>query len=635
MIPFLFGLKQKVLSVGAFFIAIINSITFAWPALGFACLIIWLFSTGYLLGSRWHPNGTRYEQTFIGSLMLLSATSIFGSVAYYAGSIPKSILVLLLGGLTLICIFVAREAKAPPSATKSIPRSLTLVIATMVCLAAWWIACFDVAILESIRSPWLVLNPFTISALGLAAAFMSAMILRGSRKAALPLFIFVLLSALGLAAAIYPLGYGFDPFIHRATVEHIAQFGTITPKPLYYIGEYILELCGALIFSLPLKVFDAWLVPVLSSILLTGSAWIGFGKEQRTGILALLFVPLSAFISTTPQSLAYVLTASLLFLSLPLLRKEKTPIPLSILWMLAVAAISTHPLAGIPAFIYTTLVSVCVSNIARHLRILLSTLIALIGSVALPFIFAIQAQISGLAMSFSPEGLWDISRVDLTSFFDNRYSTWLDGMYLFIENQLWILLLFATISVVLMRRMRNNHLPLLAALMWFVNFWFLSTTLEFSFLIEYERANYADRLLVMTMIFLLPTLGMLIAEIIRRLEHQPAIHGRVSSFSSLSVFVPMFMEPILATTITRARRGLMSVRTIFPPSTRFMRREMVRISSSLRTRRSPQRHLRHLDLKRITTAIFSIIPSQPVESSITTTSRWLKKNPHARPCWKQ
>jgi hypothetical protein len=40
-----------------------------------------------------------------------------------------------------------------------------------------------------------------------------------------------------------------------------------------------------------------------------------------------------------------------------------------------------------------------------------------------------------------------------------------------------------------------------------MNFWLLSTTLNFSFLIEYERQDYAERLLVLACLFLLPYLG--------------------------------------------------------------------------------------------------------------------------------
>ena len=49
-----------------------------------------------------------------------------------------------------------------------------------------------------------------------------------------------LLLTFSVANIIFPLGFGFDPFIHQATEKHILDFGFILPKKLYYIGQYVL-----------------------------------------------------------------------------------------------------------------------------------------------------------------------------------------------------------------------------------------------------------------------------------------------------------------------------------------------------------------------------------------------------------
>ena len=46
------------------------------------------------------------------------------------------------------------------------------------------------------------------------------------------------LLSFSVAAIVYKIGYGFDPFIHQATMELIDKKGVVTPKPFYYLGEY-------------------------------------------------------------------------------------------------------------------------------------------------------------------------------------------------------------------------------------------------------------------------------------------------------------------------------------------------------------------------------------------------------------
>jgi hypothetical protein len=60
--------------------------------------------------------------------------------------------------------------------------------------------------------------------------------------------------------------------------------------------------------------------------------------------------------------------------------------------------------------------------------------------------------------------------------------------------------------------------------------------MEFSFLIEYERANYALRMLTLTMIFLLPHVGFAFAAIEKKLSQKPKI-----LFSSFAVLLSLLV----------------------------------------------------------------------------------------------
>ena len=73
-----------------------------------------------------------------------------------------------------------------------------------------------------------------------------------------------------VAAIIYPLGFGFDGFIHRATEVWIQNNGFITPKQPYYIGQYSLIVWLSNLTAIPIFYLDVYLVPILSALILPG-----------------------------------------------------------------------------------------------------------------------------------------------------------------------------------------------------------------------------------------------------------------------------------------------------------------------------------------------------------------------------
>lgn len=392
----------------------------------------------------------------------------------------------------------------------SLHRSLVLpIIGIVLCLVGWWQAILPLAITDSIRSPWLVVPTGILIAIALAGSLAYAI----STKATwTPIVIAaILFSAVSIAMVVYPLGFGFDPFLHRATVAHIVEHGSITPKPLYYIGAYALEFGGTILFGWPLTLLDHLLLPLAGSLLLTASMWIGLTrmmKQSRTpGILAIFFFPLAALTVTTPQSLAYVITASLLFFSI-----ARRSLPL--LSLLAVFTLLIHPLAGIPAVLYTGILFLQTIQNIRVKKVLTTAAIALF-SLAIPAVFLMQAVIGNLPIRFNPSGL-TLESLHLSVFFRNGFHPFFDGLYLIINNTWWILFLLALWGW--HRQMRasedrlNDSLPILAAIACFASF-LLMHTLSFDFLIEYERADYADRLLTLFAIFLIPHAGYALARI--------------------------------------------------------------------------------------------------------------------------
>jgi hypothetical protein len=474
--------------------------------------------------------------------------SLLGTLIYYFGEVTPvsygiAFIVTILGAA-----FVWRRRPKADSQLMSEPTTKPawtwwlLTIGLTIALGAWWSVIWSVQITEAVRSPWLAVAPIGVLALGLAIFFLYALCLAPVNSFwPIGQILLTLFSAVSLASVVYPLGFGFDPFLHRATIAHIAEFGTITPKPLYYIGLYALELYDHQIFQIPIGFIDRWLVPLIGSGLFIGSAWLGLTQTLQTkrtpALLAVFLFPLSALTVTTPQSLAFVTTASLLFLSLPRLTKRENSPHWGILALLTATTLAIHPLAGIPAAIYLGLVG-CLSIKSAQLRRLLIIFGSCLGAVALPLVFVLQAKTSGLPINFSLAHLFDWSKLGLSGFFGNRFNTWYDGLYLVIDNLLLILALFAIFGFVSYRRQEKSwsiHLPLLAAVICFINYILMSLTLEFDFLIEYERADYAVRLLTLTMIFLLPHVAFLIHRIDRRLSEESA--GLRIAFAGLIALV--------------------------------------------------------------------------------------------------
>ncbi|MFH1712190.1 MAG: hypothetical protein ABH846_03070 [Patescibacteria group bacterium] len=511
---------------------IVNAFVFISPFFGLLTLISFLLSAGWLLGRFIFPRQPYWMQISIGILSIIALMSIIGSVLYYLGPIYPFMLVTMTAFIGAICAIAGRFAPDDEDTTNQSrfkPAALAAFCAILVCLLAWWMAILPHQITESVRTPWEVIPSISIIAIGLAALILYGLAqTKGSSRLVAPAVALMIFSIVAIAFVAYPHGFGFDPFIHRATIAHIAEFGTITPKPLYYIGQYALELSATQVFALPLRTVDNLLIPLLAALMLSTSAAIGFqgilGNQGKTALLALLLAPLGAFIVTTPQSLAYLFTALIVFLSLPRLQ-NKASVPIVVLLLFAIAALLTHPLAGIPAMIYLVLVVLTttqrISPIARRI---LTTLVTILGAIAMPFIFVMQAKISNLPIIFKPGHLFAFDKLGLSGFFDNRYSTWMDGLYLFIPNRMWILIIFSLIGAFFIWRYHGNrrlNLLLVAALMWFANFWILISTLEFAFLIDYERADYAVRLLTVMMIFLLPHVGIALAGIVNHLKDRP------------------------------------------------------------------------------------------------------------------
>ncbi len=345
------------------------------------------------------------------------------------------------------------------------------------------------------------------------------------------MFILLIGSLFSFVAMAYPIGYGFDSFIHKTTEAHLAQFGTITPKPFYYIGQYAVVLFFSHSFSIPIDLVDTWLLPLLASILLP-IAWFNAAntilKKPRYALLTLpafFLLPLDAFIVTTPQGLANLWIFLAILASVPWLFDEESPN-----WLIAgLATVSTlliHPIAGIPLFFFFALLffSEHHQRLPNHIGRFITWTIITIGSVALPASFIMQAVRSGQGLrllSFSPSAL--LSSLNLDILLQSRFNPLIDFVYLYGQNNFLIAILMSFGAWWLYRKDLSQKIRVLFLMVIIlgVNYLLLAHVIDFSFLIDYERANYANRIIPLVSFFASPFLILAFGHISMNVRTKP------------------------------------------------------------------------------------------------------------------
>ncbi|MBI2485298.1 hypothetical protein HYW18_04105 [Candidatus Uhrbacteria bacterium] len=525
-------------TIASFFylaVFVANRFVFASPLIGVILLGLFFALFGRQLGAWCVRNLSVWWQTAIGSVLLLSALMVAGTTLYYVAFLPEELWVVLVL-LTPVAVWLlhphypASLSEFWKSRPHAVARPLLLSVAAGIAfLVGLFLLVGNVEILDAVRSPWERVPLVVFWLFGLLALILSTLCFYGrSRALTFPLVVTSLFLVLAVAILVYPLGFGFDSFLHRATESHIAQFGSIDPKPLYYIGQYVLVLFTSSAFSLSLPLVDRLLVPVLAALLIPAAWYFAsgtLGKNKRGSFFSLIGVfllPLSGWIVTTPQGLANLWTLLLILLSLPYL-STREGLGLRPLALLTAAALAIHPLAGIPALLYLALV---IAHVHSSKKVL--WLVALGGSVSLPIIFAINSAISGLPMRFDLSAVSPLSWLDsmrLNLVFQSGYDILLDVVYLFSANHLLLFLLIGGWMLWSLRHAMpaSLRLPAIMAGVMLINYLFLSSAVEFSFLIDYERSNYANRLLVLVFFFLAPYLLLFLSRTWERVANGPVV----------------------------------------------------------------------------------------------------------------
>lgn len=356
---------------------------------------------------------------------------------------------------------------------------------------------------RSIVSPWQVLPAYFFAIYALATAVLVGAQFRRGRPVFWLLACHAFLSFSAIAI-VYRLGYGFDFFIHSATLKLIAAQGQVEPKPFYYLGQYGLLILFHKLAFLPLDWLARWLVPVLASLFLPLALFFRRGRAATTLELipaaALAFALPFAFLTfSTPQNFAFLL----LLLAVVKSTGVRTKFELMDIFILAAAALLVHPLAGLPALALALVLALKVILASERARHLSYAVVFVLLSIILPLSFYL----------FERNAIGSIGSLDLGKLLDfggpvmpGSENFILNFVYLIGSNRAYFFgaLAVAGLALVLIGREMKKYLPYVACASALFIAFVLSKALPFDFLIDYERSDYANRLLTAAAIMSFP-----------------------------------------------------------------------------------------------------------------------------------
>ncbi len=480
-------------------------------------LFVLVFATG-TFGEGLAPRCPRVLRWLISGTAIFAGQAILQTIWYYAGGSlgPVSDGISLGGSVLLIGLLLQINPLQTKDLNEDEPTRIepseaawtTLAVLSFVAAALFLIITASLhATTRSINGPW---NLFPAGMfIAVAVLFLGSFLatLKARKPIVIGLVALTLLTLASLTTLIYPLGYGFDGFLHRASEEVILRTGTLTPAPPSYIGQYTLVTWLTRTLHIPHRLGDLWLVGAVALLLPFASAHLASKRRGRFVIVGLLIaVPLHILSATTPQNVAYLLGLLALLWLIPT-EEETAASHFALPGLLLGWSLATHPLAGLP-FAFA-----CGAIAFQRLRIgwlrWTGTVLALLGSLlAVPLAFSLRAFLQSGAWSWSwlkdiSQSLhWFVDRVQPPATHLALWPDWANWQIYLLPLLLLAAAVFAAHKDLARRRIWITLIGLSLAVAG--SSWLLHTSGDFSFLISYERQDYAARLLIVAQLFLVP-----------------------------------------------------------------------------------------------------------------------------------
>ncbi len=477
------------------------------------------------------------QKLFYLSLILISTISLVGALVYriYSFNTLGVIISLLLSAFLFWILFnflkknnysaFDIEQKYVKDKLSIKRKDVVLIILYSVLFLLAFLILYKARTMDSLISPWQSVSKWFFVVYFFSTLALVLIIIRGIKRS----IIFVMLHSflsLSVLFMVFKLGYGYDPFIHQATIELVKEKGQVLPKPLYYLGQYSLVFLFHKMIFIKIAWLDKLLVPVLSAIFIPGTIYI-FLKEKfedkkiiLLSVVLFFILPFSFFTITTPQYLAFLFLILTIFLALLTERKKEFIVPM----LLSLACFFMHPLAGIPAILFVCFLLAYNFPFYKIKRIIYAT-IFLVLILALPILFYIteRAITPNRSTPEMPEVEAKASALIPEIQIPSEDNFVLNFIYAF-EFQKWIIIfILITLAAIYAWRKRTTNRKMAICFVFFVCLfisYLLTRELDFNFLINYERENYSQRILFASIMFLLPIFAILFYKIIEKINKQ-------------------------------------------------------------------------------------------------------------------
>jgi len=485
-------------------------------------------------------------------LIMLGIIIVPGSIIYYFYQLNAFILSLIAVLISAIAIYFWLKNNQPklyfrwPSLKLTFLQFLTF-ISYLIFIGFIFKILINGRSDIAVSTPWTLLDKrifilYFSATLILIIFFFTTKLNNFWKKTLLSLHFFLSFS---IALIVYKLGFGYDPFIHQKTAEIISQNGFILPKPLYYLGQYCLEVFLHKITLLPIEWIDRLLLPILAAIYLPNIILFSFKKTLLTKLppkgapsgpitnyqlptLIFLAIPYSFLTFTTPQNLSLFFCLIIIFLSFRYLQKND----FSWLWLglISLIALAIHALSGLPILLFAIAVYIFKStkfNIFKILFVIFSTII-----IPLAFLFINLFKNYALSFQFS----WPQITANIF-YWQNNFRYVYDLVYFYGFNLHLFIIIFIGVCLIIFRKKINQKILSIyigAFLIAGMNYLILKNFFVFEQLIYYERADYALRLIVLMFLFLMPLIIIFWAKIIDLLKNNLT---RISLLTFLALII--------------------------------------------------------------------------------------------------
>lgn len=510
--------KYLGISFAIFILAVINIGFWHSSYLGGLIGLVFLTFYGFIFGSLFVAE--RGWQVLLGTFLLTALIAILGggAILIYQFSNYVFLLMLLFIPAALMIPYFRAELREKFSFRKTLKSYLDkfderrenkfnslLVILYLAIASGCFYLLYRGQTTESIQSPWETVSRLFLPGYSIAGLVLIIYLLNSFRTK-LPLALISLHTFLSTSVAVivYKIGYGFDPFIHQAAENIIDHTGSIAPKTVYYLGQYGLVIFIHKLTLIDLALIDRILVPLVFSIFIPALIFFAFNlwfRKNYSLILAVAFllIPYSGFIMTAPQNLANIYFIATILISMAYFRDT---IPARVLYLLALATMIIHPLAGIPLLICVLLFNIFKTfyhSYVHHLPLYILTSLVFVFLLPLAF-FA-----NGAIPIFS----WPtLVKSDLTIFgLINKFDLPLNFTYFIALNKLILagIVIFIGLKFVAGHKLlKNNSAYLTASAVLFFDFIIVKFFISFPALSAYDQNDFTNRLIWLTFYTLLP-----------------------------------------------------------------------------------------------------------------------------------